>query len=385
MGIHLGIDASNIRQGGGLTHLSRLLEAGDPLSAGIDRISIWANYNTLSELPNPPWLNKINEPWLESNLASRLIGQQFRLPFSLRANGCDVLFSPGGTIPVLSFIKCVTISQNMLPFEPCRAKLFGRWSWMRAKMFLLRASQSKSFLRADGLIFLTDYARTAIKSKLRKFKSPTVLIPHGIEPRFLQKPCKKRCFSNCSLKSPFRFLYVSIMMPYKHQIEVARAIHVIRSQGYPVEIQFVGDTFTNYGRSFKKEILKLDPDHEFIHVLGSKPFNELHSLYQKADAFIFASSCENLPNILIEAMASGLPIASSNRGPMPEILGGSGIFFDPERVSSIVGAVKTILGNDGLRLELAYSASKKARKFSWNRCACETFRFIAQIVKNKRS
>ena len=60
------------------------------------------------------------------------------------------------------------------------------------------------------------------------------------------------------------------------------------------------------------------------------PYHELHSEYKDADLGVFASSCENLPIILIEKMASGLPIACSNKGPMPEVLGSAGVYFDPE-------------------------------------------------------
>ena len=54
---------------------------------------------------------------------------------------------------------------------------------------------------------------------------------------------------------------------------------------------------------------------------------------REAELFVFASSCENLPNILIEGMAAGLPIACSRRPPMPEVLGDAGESFDPEAVS----------------------------------------------------
>ena len=55
----------------------------------------------------------------------------------------------------------------------------------------------------------------------------------------------------------------------------------------------------------------------------------------KSEIMILSSRFEGLPNILLEAMAASLPIACSNRGPMPEILKDAGIYFNPEQVSSI--------------------------------------------------
>ena len=51
--------------------------------------------------------------------------------------------------------------------------------------------------------------------------------------------------------------------------------------------------------------VRFDPEHNFLHYRGSIPYADLHATYHAADAFIFASSCENLPNIMIEAMSAG--------------------------------------------------------------------------------
>jgi glycosyltransferase involved in cell wall biosynthesis len=384
-GIHLGIDASNIRLGGGVTHLSELLQAGDPPAFGISRVTVWASEATASALPERPWLIKCSAPWMDAALPRRLLGQQLQLPRALTATGCDVLFSPGGTLPAWSPVPTVTMSQNMLPFEPKEAMRFGRLSLMRLKMWLLHHSQSRSFRRADGLIFLTEYARSVISSALSGLSCPAVLIPHGIDQRFLQKPRSQRPFTEFSADNPFRVLYVSILMPYKHQMAVARAAHMMHLQGIPIELNFIGASWGDYGSSFNKLIEDLDPKGEFINWLGAKPFEVLHSFYQSADAFVFASSCENLPNILIEAMAAGLPIASSNRGPMPEVLKDAGIYFDPELVSSIADSLRILAEDEALRLKLAESAWHKAQRFSWERCAKDTFKFIAQIAQNERN
>ena len=65
--------------------------------------------------------------------------------------------------------------------------------------------------------------------------------------------------------------------------------------------------------------------------------------YHQVDLFAFASSCETFGISLLEAMASGLPIASSNRGPMVEILKDAGIYFNPENPTSIANSLKMLL------------------------------------------
>lgn len=382
-GLHLGIDATNIRQGGGLTHLSQLLQAGDLVAAGFDRVTVWTCKSTAATLPDRPWLFKHSAPWMEATLLMRMAGQQFRLPKNLGAAACDVLFSPGGTLPAWCPVPAVSMSQNMLPFEPLEAARFGRFSPMRLKMRLLRYTQGRSFRRAEGMIFLTQYAAAAVSKALGGVPSNLALIPHGIEPRFIQAPRPQRRLADCSAQNPFRVLYVSILMPYKHQVQVAHAVCQLRAEGVPIEMRFIGAPWGRYGQQFGALLDELDPMREFLLWSGPEPFDALHGFYQNSDIFVFASSCENLPNILIEAMAAGLPIASSDRGPMPEVLGDAGVYFDPEVPASIADALRKLAFDAPLRANLAEMAWRKVQAYSWERCARDTFAFIAQVAQQR--
>ena len=173
-------------------------------------------------------------------------------------------------------------------------------------------------------------------------------------------------------------------MPYKHQMEVAHAASSLREKGIPIEVSFIGASWGDYGPKFRRLLYKLDPKREFLLWSGSEPFERLHEYYQDADAFVFASSCENLPNILIEAMASGLPIACSNRGPMPEVLGDAGIYFDPDIPDSIAKALHQLIVDSSLRASLSEQALIRANGYSWTRCASETFKFLAEVAKKHK-
>ncbi|MEI7967437.1 MAG: glycosyltransferase [Betaproteobacteria bacterium] len=78
-----------------------------------------------------------------------------------------------------------------------------------------------------------------------------------------------------------------------------------------------------------------DREQPFLRYRGADPLAALHETCADADAFVFASSCENQPDILREATAASLPIACSRRGPVPEVLGEADEYFDPENVCSI--------------------------------------------------
>lgn len=374
----LGIDASNIRSGGGVTHLVNLLKAKAPSSFGIKKVIVWSNQETLNKIEDYPWLSKSHQPLLEKNLLFRSFWQRFNLSKLAREENCDALFVPGGSY-MGSFQPVVTMCRNMLPFEPKQAAHFGRISMMRFKMRLLYHLQSYSFKRVEGIIFLTKYAKSMVSKSLNELSSEQAMIPHGIEQRFIHPPRAQRKLTLCSFNQPFRVLYVSILMPYKHQIEVATAVSRLRADGLPIEMRFIGTPWGEYAREFKKLLNRLDPKGEYLLWSGGEPFEVLHDSYKRSDAFVFASSCENLPNILIEAMAAGLPIACSNCGPMPEVLGDAGIYFNPDKPESIAESVRKLIANHDLRESLANMAWEKAKFYSWERCAEETYEFITKI------
>jgi glycosyltransferase involved in cell wall biosynthesis len=361
-----------------------LMRTAQPAENGIYHIVVWGGKPTLKALEAQPWLSKRNPPALDKGLLQRTLWQRYRLSQAARDEGCDVLFVPGGSYAG-NFHPMVTMSQNMLPFEPEEAMHFGRWSWMRLKMWLLRQSQGRSFKKADGLIFLTQYARKGVGRWLGKTKGLQALIPHGIEPRFAANPKPQRSAEDYSFDQPFTFLYVSILMPYKHQIEICKAASELRRTGCPVRVRFVGEDWGLYGQQFRKTLRELDPQEDFLIWQGAIPFSELHKVYQDADAFVFASSCENMPNILIEAMTAGLPIACSNRGPMPEVLQNAGIYFDPFQPHDIAEAMRTLINSPELRFRLAAQAKELSQAYSWQRCAKETFEFISKVAASRRA
>jgi glycosyltransferase involved in cell wall biosynthesis len=124
---------------------------------------------------------------------------------------------------------------------------------------------------------------------------------------------------------------------------------------------------------------RVDPKGEFIRCVGEVPHLELPAVYRRSDLFVYASSCENMPNILLEAMASGLPIACSNCGPMPEVLEDAGLYFDPESPEQIASAMRELIDDHAQRERSSALAYRYAKQYSWERCARSLFSFLADI------
>lgn len=380
--MRLGIDASNLRVGGGVTHLGELLRAAEPHQHGITRVVVWAGQRTLRRMPARPWLEGVHERMLDLSLPFRLYWRRARLP-RLAERACDVLFVPGGgyTGTVKPF---VVMSRNLLPFESAEMRRYGL-SWMLMRLLLLRLAHARSFCRADGVIFLTEYARSVVLGQVKGVNGRWTIIPHGIDGRFARPPRRQKPVGAYSWSDPLKCLYVSIVDVYKHQWHVAEAVATLRRKGIPVVLDLVGPAYPAALRHLRQVVRRIDPAEEFIRYCGYVPYSALPDCYHGADLFVFASSCENMPNILLEAMAAGLPIASSERGPMLEILGEAGVYFDHEEPEGIAESLRSLIEDAGLRERCAALAYERAKNFSWERCARETLSFLVDVARRPSS
>jgi glycosyltransferase involved in cell wall biosynthesis len=377
--MRLGIDAANIRTGGAVTHLSALLGAASPAAHGFSKTIVWSNGCTLGRIQERPWLVKQGDRMLERSLLWRSYWQRFCLPKLVREAECDVLFVPGGSYGG-RFQPVVTMCQNTLPFDRREAKRYGL-SAMGLRLRLLRWTQLATLSRAAGVIFLSEYARRAITGVAGALGACVETIPHGIDHRFLHEPREQRDLAYYTPQRPLRAIYVSTIDLYKHQWHVAEAVVALRAQGIPIVLDLVGGAYPPALARLRQTLSRIDPAGAVVRYLGPISHDKLHETYLSADLGIFASSCENLPNILIECMASGLPIACSNRGPMPEVLADGGVYFDPESSGDIATALRTLALSPELRERTARMAFVRAHAYSWNRCASNTLEFLAGVAR----
>lgn len=372
----LGIDAFNISSGGGLIHLINFLNFANPKNYGFEKVVIWAGESTLSQITDKNWLVKVSQPYLNKNLWWRGIWHLFIQKKQAKKFFCDIIFCPGG-ISLSGFSPAIVMSQNMLPFEWREIKAYG-FSFQVLKFLLLRFLQKRSFKSAAGIIFLTRYARDHIMRLMDHGDFSTIIIPHGISSDFFRyKKPNSLVFSD---KRPCRLLYVSIISPYKHHVSVVKAVSLLRSEGFFVTLDLVGPPDVGLG-DLNKILSKVDPLGKFIKYRGSLPHKLLIQEYKTADVGIFASSCENMPIILLECMASGLPMASSNMGPMPEILGDAGEYFNPRSPTEIYNALKRLISSPQLRGMYSSSAYQKSSSFSWSINADETLKYLASAYR----
>lgn len=376
----IGIDCSNIRGGGGITNIKELLTHACNISdIKIDKVIIWAADPLLSLIPSKEWVQVETPKYLKKSFIHRFFWQTFILKKVAKSRKCDVLYFPGGTY-LGAFRPFVTISQNLLPFEYKELRRYF-FSPKILKFFLLRIFQSISFKKANGLIFLTKYAEKVVINNKGYLYTNREIIPHGISKDFFCSP-KKYDHSAINLKKKINILYVSIIDKYKHHCHVINAVNILRKTFPQIQLHLVGPCMKSEKNIFESTLNQFDPHNKWIHYIGEVQNKDLIGIYHNADIGVFASSCENLPLILLENMAAGIPIACSDQGPMPEVLKSGGIYFNPEKPHEITEALSKFLLSAQLCHEKATISHELSLNYSWESCANKTFKFIANTANN---
>ena len=375
--MRIGIDATNIKVGGGLRHLIEVINNVNPDEKILHEIVLWSSLNVLNEVRNEKWLIKKHSPIFEKNLIFRIFWQIFKLNILLKRENCDILFVPGGTF-FTKYKPVVSISQNLLPFEKKELNRY-KYSILYLKFILLKHFQIQSFKNSSGIIFLSEYAKSVILNSTGKIQAEKTIIPHGINKDIFNHPRKPYKIDIYNNYKKFNIVYISSIEPYKHQHKVLEAVSILLNEKYPIKLSIVGSARKKDLAKLIKKINILFKSKDKVDYIGFVDHKNIKNYYYNSDLFVYASSCENLPIILLEAMASGLPICCSNRGPMPEIIKNAATYFNPEEPKSIANAIRKMIDSPKLREDLSILAYKYAQNYSWNVCSVNTFSFLEKI------
>jgi len=326
------------------------------------------------------------EPLLDNNLFNRQYwhryirpeGQywyRYILPRRLRELKADILFSPGGLVPrfLPRGIKTVSMNQNILPFMFSEAKKDGLMALIRR--MAQRYFQLNSYRRANGVIFLSEFSRSIVGNIYPSVFQKSIVIPHGVNRSFFRNVTKGRW----KTENKVELLYVSTIKSHKYQWNIVKAMFVLHREGYTnISLKLVGPADSGPLKKLESTIEKYKM-RDNIQWLGVVPHEKIAEIYHNASIFIFPSTCEACPNILLEAMASGLPIACSDRASMPEFAKDGVKYIDPEDPNSIATAITYLINNSEDRRKLSLRALELSKSYTWGNCATKTFDFICRV------
>jgi glycosyltransferase involved in cell wall biosynthesis len=267
--------------------------------------------------------------------------------------------------------------RNMLPFVPSLHARYS-WGWARLRLWILAKILLGSIQRADHAIFISEHGRQVIEGLTPTPLKGTSVIYHGLGERF--KTSDREGMDPPVVAAGTEYLaYVSIFDYYKNQVEVVRAFDLVkRSRPTREKLLLVGPDHSPYSALVRREIRDLGLDGDVV-VTGSVPYEDLPGLYAHAKLNIFASDCENCPNVMLEAMGSGRPLLASAKPPMPEFGGDAVLYFNPANPEDIAAKILEVIDDPQRQRQLGALAAERAENFSWRETTRQTWAVIEAL------
>ena len=218
----------------------------------------------------------------------------------------------------------------------------------------------KGLKKADAVISLTD----DMKDKIKKACDREIfVIPNGIDLEQFKGLSKKDLRKKFGLnKTDKTILYVGTLRPVKGLTYLIRAMKTIDDKDAKLLLVGRGPDRENLEELVKK--LKIEKSVKFV---GRVPNKDVFEYMCASDVLVLPSLSEGFPNVILEAMASGLPVVTTNVGGLPEIVKDNvnGFLVDLENSEQLSEKLSLLLKNDALRRTISKNNLNEAKKYSW--------------------
>ncbi|MBM3130287.1 MAG: glycosyltransferase family 4 protein [Chloroflexi bacterium] len=307
---------------------------------------------------------------------ARVAWEQIVLPFLARQQRLDVLHSPHYTMPLVKSVRAVVTFHDLTFF------LYPQMHLLYKRVFF-RTMLPLSARRADALIAISHSTRADILRVLRTPLERVTTIPYGIAPHFQPITDAQARDAFCkqhNLPRPF-ILYVGNLEPRKNLPTLVRAFAQLVRAGLPHTLVLAGSRGWHAAPIFAT-IRELDLSSRVVFT-GYVPQSDLPMLYSAADLFVYPSLYEGFGLPVLEAMACGVPVITSNISSMPEVAGDAGILVDPNDAPALADAMSNLLTDSSLRATLAAKGLARARMFSWERTAQATLDVYTRVAQSR--
>ena len=217
---------------------------------------------------------------------------------------------------------------------------------------------------ADAVIALTEDMKKAIQ---KVYNENVFVIPNGVDLRNFENISQKNCRSKLAIKENKKIiLFVGTLRPVKGVRYLVEAMEIIIQKNTNTRLMLVGDGEDR--RKLEKLVKEFVLD-EYVTFVGKVSNEKVPEYMVASDVFVLPSLSEGFPNVVLEAMASGLPIVATKVGGLPEIVKDreNGFLVEPKNPEEIAEKVLLILKGDELRERISEYNKKKVKEYSWER------------------
>jgi len=228
----------------------------------------------------------------------------------------------------------------------------------------------RSVKRADHILADSQATKDDLIDLYNTPESKITVLLSGVDQRFKRVPesqSSKQILTKHGLDNKKYLLSVGTVQPRKNYSRIIRALARLRQQGLDLHYAIVG------GKGWLEDEMyqTINETHlqDYVHILGFVDDIDLPTLYTHSECLLITSLYEGFGLPILEAMACGTPVITSNLSSLPEVAGNAGILVDPLNVDAIADATYTILTDSQHRNQLIEAGYQQVKYFTWERSA----------------
>jgi glycosyltransferase involved in cell wall biosynthesis len=237
---------------------------------------------------------------------------------------------------------------------------------------------------AERIIVPSKHARDEVLDLINVPEERIVVTPEGVSTRYRPHTTRETApvLARHGLDRPY-VLAVGNLEPRKNLGRLLEAWPVAASQ-WPdrdVVLALVGSQH-GLGEDVRLAAERLGIQRSVI-TTGWVGDEDLPALYAGAQGFVYPSLYEGFGLPVLEAMASGTPVACSSASSIPEVAGEAALLFNPYDIDEIAQALVTIIGDDDVRTRLVADGYARSRQFTWQKCAAATLAVYGEALAER--
>jgi len=308
--------------------------------------------------------------------ALRLVWAQSRLPRAVAALGIDVLHSTHHTLP-LAGVRCrrvvtihdVTFFRIPERYPPARRLYMQTLTRLAARV-------------ADAIIVPSNAVRDDVRRTLGVPESKIATVYEAAAAQYapVERARALAVAREYRIEAPY-VLSVGSLEPGKNRARLFRAMRQLRDEGFEHRLAVVGQKAWKYEQEM--ELVGQLGMADRVIFPGYVKQEHLPALYAGADAFAFPSLYEGFGLPVIEAMACGVPVLTSNISATAEVASDAALLVAPTSLDAICDGLRLLLRDADLRADYARRGIERAAQFSWRRAADETHAVYSRVVSGE--
>lgn len=324
-------------------------------------------------------LFELPENWQIREIPMLYFWTQLGLAFEILFHPVDVLFVPAHTVPFIHPAKTV-VTVHGLEYEHCPESY--SWRGYRFHRFFIK----KSCLWASGIIAVSKNTKKDLGRLYGIAKDKISVVYNGYDYESLEKNAaeekkttdynwadvKEISMHSESAKEKLEkfVLFVGRLDQRKNIIGIIEAFEILKEKhGYEGNLVLAGK-FGHGADQIRRKILA-SAWRKGIVCLGYVRESQKWQLLKQADVFLFPSFCEGFGIPILEAQISGLPVVTSNYGPMDEVVGDKNVLADPKNPEEIADLAQKLISEREFREKVISRGFENAKRFSWEKSGKE--------------